>query len=117
MPNLVLTSLYFSLNKLNDEGHNIEIANFTQAAPPPRPPLLVSYQREVDKGKLTAVRSFEKLTFRACALRRSKVEDYGLCLLIYWGMKLCCWIHSTNLFMHPPLLWHSNGGCINKLVE
>ena len=26
---------------------------------------LVSYQREVDKGKLTAVASFEKLTFRA----------------------------------------------------
>ena len=26
---------------------------------------LVSYQREVDKGKLTAVVSFEKLTFRA----------------------------------------------------
>ena len=25
---------------------------------------LVSYQREVDKGKLTAVESFEKLTFR-----------------------------------------------------
>ena len=25
----------------------------------------VSYQREVDKGKLTAVASFEKLTFRA----------------------------------------------------
>ena len=26
---------------------------------------LVSYQREVDKGTLTAVASFEKLTFRA----------------------------------------------------
>ena len=26
---------------------------------------LVSYQLEVDKGKLTAVASFEKLTFRA----------------------------------------------------
>ena len=26
---------------------------------------LLSYQREVDKGKLTAVASFEKLTFRA----------------------------------------------------
>ena len=26
---------------------------------------LVSYQHEVDKGKLTAVASFEKLTFRA----------------------------------------------------
>ena len=26
---------------------------------------LVSYQPEVDKGKLTAVVSFEKLTFRA----------------------------------------------------
>ena len=25
---------------------------------------LVSYQREVDKGKLTAVASFEKLSFR-----------------------------------------------------
>ena len=26
---------------------------------------LVSYKREVDKGELTAVASFEKLTFRA----------------------------------------------------
>ena len=26
---------------------------------------LVSYQREVDKGKLTAVANFEKATFRA----------------------------------------------------
>ena len=26
---------------------------------------LVSYQREVDMGKITAVASFEKLTFRA----------------------------------------------------
>ena len=26
---------------------------------------LVSYQRDVDKGKLTVVASFEKLTFRA----------------------------------------------------
>ena len=26
---------------------------------------LVNYQREVDKGKLTAVANFEKLTFRA----------------------------------------------------
>ena len=26
---------------------------------------LVNYQREVDKGKLTAVACFEKLTFRA----------------------------------------------------
>ena len=26
--------------------------------------LSVSYQRDVDKGKLTAVASFEKLTFR-----------------------------------------------------
>ena len=26
---------------------------------------LVSYQREVDKGKLTAVARFEQLTFRA----------------------------------------------------
>ena len=32
----------------------------------------LSYQREVDKGKLTAVANFEKLTFRARALRRSK---------------------------------------------
>ena len=31
---------------------------------------LVSYQCEVDKGKLPAVASFEKLTFRACALLR-----------------------------------------------
>ena len=46
---------------------------------------LVSYQHEVDKGKLTAVASFEMVTFRARALRRSKVEDYGLyvCLYIY----------------------------------
>ena len=33
---------------------------------------LVSYQREVDKGKLTPVASFEKMTYRARALRRSK---------------------------------------------
>ena len=44
---------------------------------------LVSYQREVDKGKLSAVASFEKLTFRARALRRSKVEDYELCVCVY----------------------------------
>ena len=31
-----------------------------------------SYQREVDKGKLIAVESFEKMTFRVCALRRYK---------------------------------------------
>ena len=34
---------------------------------------LVSYQREVDKGKLTAIASFEKLTFRVRALCRRKV--------------------------------------------
>ena len=33
-----------------------------------------SYQREVDKGKLTAVASFEKLAFRARALRRIKAK-------------------------------------------
>ena len=46
----------------------------------------LSYQREVDKGKLTVVASFEKLTFRAGALCWSKVEDYGLrvCMFIYW---------------------------------
>ena len=37
----------------------------------------VSYQREVDKGKLTAVASFEKLTFRVLALRRSKAKAKG----------------------------------------
>ena len=37
---------------------------------------LVNYQREVDKGKLTAVANFEKVAFRVRALRRSKVEDY-----------------------------------------
>ena len=37
---------------------------------------LVSYQRGVDKGKLTAVASFEKLTFRACALRRSETSAF-----------------------------------------
>ena len=46
----------------------------------------LSYQREVDKSKLPVVASFEKLTFRAGALRRSEVEDYGLrvCVFIYW---------------------------------
>ena len=43
-------------------------------------------ERDVDKGKLTAVASFEKPTFRARALHRSKVEDYGLCVFIYWGV-------------------------------
>ena len=33
---------------------------------------LVSYQREVDKGKLTAVASFEKLTFQREPFVRSK---------------------------------------------
>ena len=38
--------------------------------------LLVNYQREVHKGKLTAVASFEKLpTFRTLAIRPRKVED------------------------------------------
>ena len=46
----------------------------------------VSYQREVDKDKLTDVASFEKLTFRAWALRRSKVEDNGLCVCLYIGV-------------------------------
>ena len=31
---------------------------------------LVSYKREVNEGKLTVEASFEKLTFRASALRR-----------------------------------------------
>ena len=67
---------------------------------------LVSYQREVDKGKLTAVASFEKLAFRAGALRPSKVEDYRLCVCVYiLGIKLCYWSN------------HSNGGCMNKLME
>ena len=30
-----------------------------------------NYQREVDKGKLTAVPNLQKLTFRVLALRRS----------------------------------------------
>ena len=51
--------------------------------------LIVSYQRGVDKGKLTAVEE------HACVVR----------VYIYWGMKLCRW-------------WdHSNGACTNKLVE
>ena len=64
-----------------------------------------SYQREADKGKLTAVASFEKLMFRACAVRWSKVEDYGLCVFIYWGMELCYWWN------------HSKEGCMKKLEE
>ena len=36
----------------------------------------LSYQREADKGKLTAVTSFEKLSFRAWALP----SDEGLTL-------------------------------------
>ena len=32
----------------------------------------IDYQLKVDKGELTAVVNFEKLTFRALALRRSK---------------------------------------------
>ena len=34
---------------------------------------LVSYQREVDKTKLTTVAKFENLTFQAQALRRKAV--------------------------------------------
>ena len=36
---------------------------------------LVSYQREVDKGKLTAVANFEKLKFRVCSIRPCSQED------------------------------------------
>ena len=46
---------------------------------------LVSYQREVDKSKLTAVASFEKLTFRnvsfsklATAVNSYKLRRYGV---------------------------------------
>ena len=35
------------------------------------------YQSEVDKGKLTTVVSFEKLTFRVWALHRSKVTHFA----------------------------------------
>ena len=44
---------------------------------------LVGYQREVDKGKLTAVESFEKLTFRAEPLvgaNWTNCSDEGLTL-------------------------------------
>ena len=40
----------------------------------------LSYQREVDKGKLTAVASFEMLTFRARALPVPLCSDEGLWL-------------------------------------
>ena len=35
----------------------------------------VSYQREVDKGKLTAVASLEKLTFRALLRPRARARN------------------------------------------
>ena len=47
------------------------------------------YQREVNKGKSSALANFEKLDFRASALRRNKGEDYGLIVFIYWGRNLC----------------------------
>ena len=45
----------------------------------------VSYQREVDKGKLTTVAIFENLTFRrgGPGLRRSKAFQNSLRRLIY----------------------------------
>ena len=55
---------------------------------------LVSYQREVCKGKLTVVASFEKLTFRAGALCLSKVEDYGLCVYLYIGYEAMLLVES-----------------------
>ena len=36
--------------------------------------MFLCYQREVDKGKLTAVASYEKLTFRTRYIRPSKVK-------------------------------------------
>ena len=41
---------------------------------------LVNYQRQSDKGKLTAVANFEKLKFRSLTLRRSKLGDCGSCV-------------------------------------
>ena len=55
---------------------------------------LVSYQREVDKGKLPVVASFEKLTFQAGALRRGEVEDYGLCVCLYIGYEAMLLVES-----------------------
>ena len=46
---------------------------------------LVNFQREVYKGKSTAVANFGKLTFRAWTLHRSKVQDCGLCVCLYTG--------------------------------
>ena len=60
---------------------------------------LVSYQREVDKGKLTAVANFEKLMFRARALPRSKVHDcglYGVYCLGVWSYVIICGIIATE---------------------
>ena len=53
---------------------------------------LVSYQREVDKGKLTAVASLGKLTFRARALRRSKELRRKIAIYLSWSIKAytCC---------------------------
>ena len=60
---------------------------------------LVSYEREVDKGKLTAHSGFEKLAqggdvSRACALRRSKP------LLRRWAHARAKRLRSASAFQN-----------------
>ena len=60
MINYVQPDMYLKRNSKGDQYSHVF------------PVQLVDYQLEVDKGKLTAVaKLFEKLTFRALALRRS----------------------------------------------
>ena len=75
---------------------------------------LVSYQREVDMDKLTAVASFEKLTFRAWALRWSKDEwltletsafQNSLCRLIY---PYQLHVDNLELLTKAPLVFPSD---------
>ena len=60
----------------------------------------LSYQCEVDKGKLTAVASFKKADVSSVS---SSLEQIGglwvLCVLIYWGMELCYWWNHSNIYL------------------
>ena len=61
---------------------------------------LAGYQSEVDKGNLTAVASFEKLTFRALVLHRSTVEDYGLYMNAPYILR--CYDSTNNIHIPYP---------------
>ena len=62
---------------------------------------LVNYQSEDDKGKLTALANFEKLTFRARALRRI-CSDEGLTL------ETSVFLNSLRWLIYPYILHFYN---------